>query len=137
MNTTVAAKPVPRPNELSEPYWSGLKRGVLMLQRCAACKKVRHYPRDVCDSCYSMQIDWVQASGRGEVFSWTVAHHAYHPAFADDLPYTLVTVTLEEGVRAMGRLHGMPASDLRLGLALQFFAEVRDDGLALPAFKPR
>ena len=48
----------------------------------------------------------VEASRRGTVHSWTVAHHPFHPAFVDELPYTLVTIDLEEGVRALGRWRG-------------------------------
>lgn len=102
----IPAKPVPQPSELSKPYWDAAAEGHLVLQRCAACGKVRHYPRLLCDSCYCDAVEWIHASGRGKVHSWTVAHHAFHPAFAGELPYTLVTVDLEEGVRALGHWHG-------------------------------
>lgn len=99
-------KPVPQPSALSKPYWGAAADGRLVLQRCAACGKLRHYPRLLCDACYCDAADWVQASGRGKIHSWTVCHHAFHAAFAADLPYTLVTVDLEEGVRALGRWEG-------------------------------
>lgn len=67
---------------------------------------LRHYPRLLCDRCYSTEAAWHEASGRGRIHSWTVAHHAFHPAFAADLPYTLLTVDLEAGVRALGRWRG-------------------------------
>lgn len=130
------SKPVPHPSDLSAPYWKSLRDGVLSLQRCAGCGRFRHYPRLVCANCYSLEVDWVAASGRGEVHSWTVAHHAFHQGFAGDVPYVLVTVELEEGVRALGRLRGIPASDIRMGLPVQFAVDRRDDGLALPAFVP-
>ena len=99
---TIAEKPVAQASELSGPYWEAAAQGRLVLQRCAACGKLRHYPRLLCDACYSDAADWAPASGRGKVHSWTVCHHAFHPGFAGDLPYTLVTVDLEEGVRAIG-----------------------------------
>jgi uncharacterized OB-fold protein len=40
------------------------------------------------------------------IYSYTVAHYAYHPSFAGDLPYTLVTVDLAGGPRALGRWLG-------------------------------
>ena len=49
----------------------------------------------------------------------------------------LVVVDLEAGVRAMGRLTGVLDTDIRIGLPVQFVAQVRADGLALPAFVPR
>ncbi len=102
----IPAKPVPTPTELSQPYWDGVAAGELRLQACAACGKLRHYPRLLCDACYSDEVRWHTASGRGTVHSWTVAHHPYHPAFVNELPYTLVLVDLEEGPRALGRWHG-------------------------------
>ncbi len=100
------AKPVAVPSALSGPYWEGIAAGQLMLQCCAACGHYRHYPRLLCDRCYSDAVDWIAASRRGRIHSWTVAHHPYHPAFVSEVPYTLVVVDLEEGPRALGRWQG-------------------------------
>jgi len=100
------SKPAQVPNALSQAFWDGAAAGRLMIQRCAGCGKLRHYPRLLCDACYSDAVDWVEASRRGTIHSWTVSHHAFHPAFKAELPYTLVTVDLEEGVRALGRWSG-------------------------------
>jgi uncharacterized OB-fold protein len=104
--TNAPEKPLPHPTPLSQPYWDAAAEGRLVIQKCASCGKLRHYPRLLCDNCYSDAAEWTPASGRGKVHSWTVCHHAFHPAFAGELPYTLVTVDLEEGVRALGRWTG-------------------------------
>ena len=109
MNDLVA-KPVASATVLSEPYWQGLQNGKLLLQACAGCGVLRHYPRLLCDRCYSDGVHWQAACGRGLIHSWTVAHHAFHPGFAEDLPYTLVTVALVEGPRALGRWWGAAAA---------------------------
>ena len=123
-------KPSPQPNELSRPYWEAAAEGRLVPQCCSDCGKVRHYPRLLCDACYSNAVHWKPATGRGTVHSWTVAHHAFHPAFAGDLPYTLVTVDLEDGVRALGRWNGGD-TPLALGLAVQGRFEPREGGVDL------
>lgn len=137
MKKETESKPVPHPSDLSAPYWQSLNEGVLTLQRCARCEKFRHYPRLVCDGCYSLEVDWVEASGRGEIHTWTVAHHAFHPAFVGELPYVLAVVHLEEGVRALGRLRDVPLDQIRIGLPVAFTVDQREDGLALPAFVRR
>lgn len=104
--TEIPSRPAQIPTELSRPYWEGAAAGRLMIQRCAGCGKLRHYPRLLCDTCYSDAVEWIEASRRGAIHSWTVSHHAFHPAFKAELPYTLVTVDLEEGVRALGRWTG-------------------------------
>lgn len=99
---TTLEKPLPIPNALSQPYWDAAIKGCLVLQCCAQCNTVRHYPRLLCTHCYSDQYTWKDSLAKGTIHSWTVAHHAFHAAFKEDLPYTLVTVDLAEGVRAMG-----------------------------------
>ena len=128
------SKPVPHPTPDSQPYWDGAAEGKLRLQRCASCGKVRHYPRVACDHCYSLDVEWVEASGRGTVHSWTVAHHAFHPAFKGELPYTLLIVDLEEGPRAMGRLDPGFRDDPRIGMQVRVRFERNEEGIPLPIF---
>lgn len=48
----------------------------------------------------------VDASGQGTVYSWVTVHRALDPAFADDVPYTIVAIDLVEGPRMFGRFCG-------------------------------
>lgn len=130
-------KPVPEPNGDSQPYWDGLKAHRLVLQRCAECHTIRHYPRPVCDRCYAMACAWVEASGRGTVHSWTVSHHAFHPGFKRELPYVSVTVDLEEGVRMQAPLFGADAHVLAIGQAVEIMYEDVTAELTLPRFRLR
>ena len=122
---TQVAKPPPHPNDVSAPYWAAAAQGRLIVQSCGACGTLRHYPRLLCNRCYSAEVVWKQASGRGAVHSWVVAHHVFHQGFANDVPYTLVTVDLEEGVRAVGRWLG--SRPLALGLPVQASFKLRDE----------
>jgi uncharacterized OB-fold protein len=128
-------KLVPSPTPETQHYWDGLNEKRLRLQRCADCGKVRHYPRPVCDACWSMNVDWVDASGQGTVHSWTVTHYAFHPGFKGDLPYILLTVDLPEGVRMNAQARGIAVSDLRVGLPVVVAFETVKDGLTLPVFE--
>lgn len=122
----------PLENPDSRPYWDGLKERRLMLQRCGDCGTVRHYPRPVCDRCYSMEVDWVEASRRGAVHSWSVSHHAFHPSFKDALPTTYVTVDLEEGVRLVAILRD-PGATLAVGLRVEVrFEDAADGAFSIP-----
>lgn len=125
-------KPVPHPTPDTQPYWDAAGTGKLRLQRCAACGAIRHYPQPVCPKCYALDVEWVEASGNGAVHSWTVAHHAFHPAFKGELPYTLLIVDLAEGPRAMGRLDPAATAKLRIGLPVR----VSFGPDSLPIFTP-
>lgn len=127
--TPPIAKPAPQPSELARPYWEAAAQGKLVLQSCGACGKVRHYPRLLCDACYSDAVTWLPSRAIGKIHSWTVAHHAFHPAFAAEVPYLLVTVDLDEGVRALGRWRGDAA--MVIGLPVQGAFEAHEGGVDL------
>ena len=130
------SKPAPHPSPLTQPYWEGAAQGVLRIQHCADCGKARHYPRYICDDCHSFETVWKESGGRGTVHSWTVAHHAFHPGFAGELPYTLVVVDLEDGVRALGRYAEPSGEGLRLGLPVRLGFIEGGGGYRLPTFSP-
>ena len=138
----VPARPTPPPSKLSRPYWEAAAQGRLVIQACAACDTLRHYPRLLCSRCHSDACTWQPASGQGLIHSWTVSHHAFHPSFVAELPYTLVTVDLVEGVRALGRWVGPaalatpPTTPLKIGLPVQGRFEARAGGVDL-VFRPR
>lgn len=140
MTATAYAKLVPTPNQDSQAYWDALREHRLTFQKCAKCGTIRHYPRPVCDQCYSMEVTWVDASGRGKVHSWSVSHHPFHPGLKADVPYALVTADMEEGVRMQAQLKNADgsivrdAAGLKIGTPVEVrFEKVKDD-LVLPYF---
>jgi uncharacterized OB-fold protein len=128
-------KLVPSPTSETQPYWDGLREHRLRLQTCADCGKVRHYPRPMCDACWSMNTKWIDASGHGSVHSWTITHYAFHPGFKGDLPYILLTVDLPEGVRMNAQARGIQASALRVGLPVKLAFDTVKPDLTLPVFE--
>lgn len=129
------AKPLPEPSIDSKPFWDGLKQHRILLQTCTNCGKKRHYPRPVCDACHSMDSEWTEASGRGTLYSWTETHHPFHIGFKAEVPYILVTVDLEEGVRLQSQLLGATLQDLRIGLPVQAVFADAAEGIVLPYFR--
>lgn len=136
MTDTDYDKPVPAPTPASQPYWDGLRAHRLLLQQCGACGRIRHYPRPICDGCYSLDVSWVESRGRGTVHSWTISHRAFHAGFKADVPYVTVTVDLDEGVRASARLKGAPAEGIRIGMEVEVDFEDVTEELTLPVFRP-
>jgi uncharacterized protein len=135
MSATVQI-PSPEAHGLSARYWEGTREGRFVVQRCAGCGTLRHYAQILCSACWSHEHDWVELNGGGLVHSWTVTHHAFHAAFRDALPYALVTVDMDEGVRALGRLDGMDADDLKIGLRLRATFIMAKDGFGRLTFVP-
>ena len=81
--TTTYSKPLPvsMNPELSRPFWEATKRHELVLPRCKTCSNTFFYPREICPSCMSDDLDWTPASGRGRLYSFTIVHQTAHPAF--------------------------------------------------------
>ncbi len=133
--TDAYLKPLPEPTVDSQPFWDGLKERRILLQRCADCGELRHYPSPMCSSCHSMEVDWVEASGRGTVYSWTVTHHPFQIGFRGETPYILATVDLEEGVRMISQVLDAKPEDMKLGLPVETVFAPADEGFVLPFFR--
>ncbi len=99
MSDAVPQRPLPMPTRESRPYWDAMKEGRFRLQHCAACGKVRHYPKPVCPHCFSMESEWRDAPLGGKVHSWTVCHHPFNFFFKQQAPYIVALVDMEAGVR--------------------------------------
>lgn len=112
---------------VSHDYWDGASQGKLILQQCGACGRIRHYPRPLCDACYSFDVLPVESPGTGVVYSWTVTHHAFAPSVSAELPYVLVTADLAEGVRVLGRMAPGPPAP-RVGLPVRVAFEAGPEG---------
>ena len=85
-------------------FWEGLAQGRFLVQRCTSCGRVRFPPTPGCPGCGEVGSEAVASSGEGSVYSWVVVHRAFSPAFADDVPYTVATIELDEGCRVLARL---------------------------------
>lgn len=96
---TAVARPGRIQTELTAHYWEAAAGGILTIQRCADCGVHQFYPRRFCASCWSDEVAWVEASGGGTVWTFTVAHKPGHPAWAADVPYVIAVIELDEGPR--------------------------------------
>jgi uncharacterized protein len=127
---------------LSAPYWAGAARGVLVLQQCGNCGRIRHYPQVLCGTCQSASVHPVEADPAGTVLSWTITEHAFDPSVADEVPYVLVTVDMAAGVRVLGRFRSgeepalLAGGQLRAGLPVRLAFEPDPAGQPMPVFRP-
>ena len=73
-----------------------------MLQRCADCGRVRHYPRPLCDACHSFAVDWVEAPARPRCIAGRWRTTPTTRPSAASCPIRWLTADLRRG-RADGR----------------------------------
>ncbi len=118
----------------SRPYWEGLAQGELRIQRCKSCARAVFYPRALCPHCHSDQLEWIVASGKGTIYTYTVAHQGFGP-FAADVPFVIALVELEEGARMMSRILDAPRERVTIGAAVSVTFEGTGEDLTLPYFR--
>jgi uncharacterized OB-fold protein len=125
---------VPEPDAFTRAYWDAAARGRLLLRRCGACERAHHYPREFCPHCWSEDVRWEAASGRAELYTWSVVHRNDLPPFNGRTPYVAAVVDLVEGPRMMTEIVECPHEDLRAGLELEvaFQEGARRPDRALP-----
>jgi uncharacterized OB-fold protein len=136
MSDTPLQIPRPSSNPLQQPFWAALEEGRLTFQRCRSCCNAFLPARHECPRCLSPELAWEDASGSAALISWVVYHRAFHPAFAQRVPYTVAIVELAEGVRMISNIVGdSDPETLRIDQPLRLCIE-RGDGFAIPRFVP-
>jgi uncharacterized protein len=116
-----------RPDKEFEAF---LADGRFMIQRSRSSGRYVFYPRVAEPATGARDLEWVEASGRGTVYSVTVVRK--RPPEAD---YNVVLIDLEEGPRLMSRVDGVGVDSVRIGLNVQAKIVVQD-GSPLLVFKP-
>ncbi|MGW0810875.1 Zn-ribbon domain-containing OB-fold protein [Nonomuraea sp. NPDC002799] len=134
---TSYAKPLPELTEETRPFWDALRQsGTLTLQKCGRCAHLRYPISRICPECLSKEFAWVPLSGRGEVMSRIVFHQVYNKAFADDVPYNVVLVRLDEGPRMFSNVVGVPNDEVQVGLRVRLHCDAVTEAVTIPRFTP-
>lgn len=129
-------KPIPVPSAESQAYWDGLRDGKLLMPRCDACGKYWFPPSLLCPHCNATKWTWTSTSGRGRIFSYVVYHRVYHPGFADEVPYAVAVIELDEGPRMVSNVIGIAPDKLACDLRVEVVYQPITDTITLPKFKP-
>ena len=130
-------KPIPRPSPATRPFWEGAKAGKLMLPRCNDCGRVHWYPRLICPSCHSMDLDWVEGSGEGTLYTFAVQHRAFG-GWADEVPFVTAYIDLKEGDRMLTVLRGVDPNkpeDIKIGSKVKVEFEPASDDISIPFWR--
>ena len=127
--------PLPVPSVDNSEFYRAAQRGELRFQRCADCRAWRHYPRPVCPQCTSTRFAWELASGRGELYSWTIVHGPTLPVFRDQVPYNVIDVLTEEGLHFQSQLVDCPPREIRSGVAVEAIFVRASEAITLVKFR--
>ena len=127
--------PAPAVVPETEPFWTATAEGRLVLPKCADCATIIWYPKGICPECGSLDIGWIEASGEGEVYTFTVSRRG-EGAYREAVPFVLAYVALDEGPRVMTNIVGCDPESVRIGLRVRAVFHDTGQGNALVRFTP-
>ena len=138
MPKTDYRKPLPSPSPETERFWEGCRNHELLLPFCRGCENYFFYPRSFCPKCFSWDVEWRKASGRGKIYTFAIQYRAWHPGWADDVPYVNAMVDLEEGPRIYTNIVGVDPDpkNIKCDMPVEVVFEDVTDEITLPKFQP-
>jgi len=110
-------------------YWESAKNGKLLVKTCKACGKLHYYPRTICPHCLSSDTDWVEASGKGTIYTYSVMRRT-------ETPYVIAYVTLVEGVTMLSNIVECDVDGVAVGQTVEVVFRDTEGGHSLPVFRP-
>ena len=113
-----------------QDYEAFLAQGRFMLPRSRATGRCFWFPRVAEPGTGCTDLEWVEASGTGTVYSTTVVRQKPPTPH-----YNLALIDLAEGPRMMSRVEGIAPEDVRIGLRVRAKI-VREGERSLVVFEP-
>lgn len=131
-------KPLPQADPTTQPYWDSLKAHAMQIQRCNDTGKFFFYPRGLSPFTLSGNVSWEPVSGKGTLYAYTIVHLNRAPGFADELPYIVALIELDEGARLMSNLVEVTPDpeSVTIGMAVELVYDDVTDDVTLPKFRP-
>lgn len=127
--------PLPIMDSVSKPWFEAAAEDRLLIQRSTSTGKYQWYPRAHVVGTLETDVEWVEAAGTGRIYSFTIVHRTPNAEFAEETPYVLALVELDEGVRVSTRIVETPLDDIVCDLPVTVvFSKINDD-VTLPYFK--
>ena len=121
--------PAPPVSPETKPFWDAAAEGRLLIKKCRSCGQVHYYPRAICPFCFADATEWLPASGRGTIYSYSVMRRV-------PVPYAIAYVTLEEGVTMLTNIEGCDLDTIRIGQAVKVVFRPTEGGPPVPMFTP-
>jgi len=129
--------PVPVPTDTTRPFWDGLRDGKVRLQYSPSSDQWVFYPRVLAPGTLADDLEWREISGRGSVYTYTIAYRPTSPAWRDRVPQVIAVVEVDEGARIPTELVQVAPEDVRVGLRVEpVFDRTGAGDTVLLRFKP-
>ena len=125
----------PKPRSFSKAYWDVTREKRLIVQYDKRSGKYQFFPRATSIYDGHRNLDWREVSGKGEIFSYTIAYRA-RPPFQGHEPFVIGLVTLDEQVNVMANIVHCDRDRLNICLRVKPFWAPLSNGTHLLMFEP-
>jgi uncharacterized OB-fold protein len=114
-------------NPENQPFWNAAAEGKFIVRKCNACGRVHWYPRAICPFCFSDKTEWLTATGKGKIYSFSVMRRAPEP-------YAIAYVTLEEGTTMLTNIVDCDFDALIIGQPVKLVFKQSEGAFPVPMF---
>ena len=121
--------PAPPVNVEYEEFWSKANNGKLLLPRCMDTNQFFWYPRKISPFTLSANVEWVEAAGKGVIYTFSVMRRA-------DPQYVIAYVRLVEGITMMTNIVECDPDSLEVGQPVELLMQKSENGQKIPVFRP-
>ena len=130
-------RPVPVPDQWTQPFWDAAKRQSLELQRCQSCRHFQHPPYPTCVNCMSIDLKFEAVGGAGSIYAYTIMYHDGDKRFASAVPYASIIVELDDAPGALmaSNLIDAPYTEAKVGRRVEVVFEPLNNEITLPLFR--
>lgn len=117
------------------PFWQGCEEGRLLVHQCRICGR-NFWPASRCVEHGDEAMEWVEASGKASLHTWTIIHRSFLPAMKDRIPFVVAVVKLAEGPFYHSNIIDCDHDALHIDMPLMVTMQSHESGLTLPMFVP-
>lgn len=134
-------KPLPDLRPEGARFWEGMREHKLLLPTGPDGKPF-WYPRAYTPGTLE-PVQWIEASGLGEVYTYSVHYIGPSKAYKGDPPHVVALIDLDEGVRMMSNLvkdepdyPSIEPEQVSIGMKVRIVFHDVTDEITLPKFTP-
>jgi len=129
-------KPLPDPTPTTQPFWDSLREHKLRLQRSKKTGNYIYYPRNVSPYGPKDELEWTDCSGKGSLYSFTIARRPTGPQWSEDGAYIIAIIELAEGPHLTANLLNCSPEDVKIGMAVRATFQDVTPEVTLLQFEP-
>jgi uncharacterized OB-fold protein len=119
----------------AKSFWDAADKEQFIGQKCGDCGLFTFPPRPMCPQCFSLKREEVKLSGYGTVHCWTIPRHP--PPFGFREAPIVAVIQLQEGIRFVSNVVGVPYDQMRHDLEVEVTFEDTMGKHKVPVFRPR